>query len=318
MTQIGPVEIVELILGIDQLEPHHAPSVVSIGNYDGVHRGHQFVIQTLIAHSQRLQAPATVITFEPLAKEFFSPGSVMRLTTLDERAQHLFALGVERVLCIPFDAEFSAYSPTEFVSDVLVNGLGARHVCVGDDFRFGKDRGGDFTLLTAMGRESNFEVSAHDTFEIEGDRVSSGRIREALAAAEFALAERLLGRPYTIRGAVQRGQQLGRTLSFPTANIVLPDMVMPVDGVFAVVTQVRGEQVAGVANVGRRPTVDGKENRVEVHLFDFDDDIYDEAIEVRFVSKLRDEIRFESIDQLKAQIERDARAARHIFVEMAI
>ncbi|RBP52664.1 bifunctional riboflavin kinase/FAD synthetase [Arenicella xantha] len=306
----------ELITGIDKIEDRHAPSVVSIGNYDGVHRGHQFVIKTLIAHSQRLQAPATVITFEPLAKEFFAPGSVERITTIEERAQRLFELGVERVLCIPFDTDFAAYSPEGFVNDVLLDGLGVRHVCVGDDFRFGKARAGDFDLLQRIGRDAGFEVSAHETFELAGCRVSSGRIRTALIAGDFELAERLLGRPYTIQGKVQVGQQLGRTLAFPTANIVLPEMVLPVDGVYAVSTRVQGAEVAGVANVGRRPTVDGKENRLEVHLFDFDADIYGQNIEVRFVAKLREEVRFDSVDQLKAQIQRDARAARKIFAEM--
>jgi riboflavin kinase/FMN adenylyltransferase len=296
-----------LIRGIDKLQKIHAPCVASIGNYDGVHLGHQHVIKTLIAHSQRLAVKSTVITFEPLAKEFFRPKSVQRLTTIEERAQLLFNLGVDQVLCIDFNAEFASYSPTGFVKDILLDGLGVRHLCVGDDFRFGKDRAGDFALLSQLGRDNDFAVTAHDTFELDSARVSSGRVRSALAEGNFGLAEHLLGRSYSIAGEVSKGQQLGRTINFPTANIALPAMSMPISGVFVVkVTLVCGTEVSGVANVGVRPTVDGKENRLEVHLFDFDSDLYGQEISVRFVKKIRDEHKFDSFDELKRQIQKDA------------
>lgn len=300
----------ELIRGIQALSDQHKPSVVSIGNYDGVHRGHQHVIASLLAESERLQAASTVVTFEPLAKEFFRPNSVMRLSSMDQRAERLFELGVERVLCIEFTAEFAAYSPACFVKEVLVDGLGAKYVCVGDDFRFGKDRAGDFDFLREVGEQHGFSICAHDTFELGGQRVSSGRVREALAKGEFALAEQLLGRPYTIAGRVSKGQQLGRTIDYPTANLVLADVLLPVNGVYAVIAQINNHQFGGVANVGKRPTVDGKENRLEVHLFDFDADIYGEPLEVRFVKKVRDEQKFDSIELLKCQIHDDARSAR--------
>ena len=306
------LKIMEHIIGIENLRAEHAPSVVSIGNYDGVHRGHQSVIRTLVAKAEQFKATATVVTFDPLAREYFSPGSVARLSTRDERAALLFAQGVTRVVCIPFDNAFSSMSAEAFIEQVLVAGLGARYVCVGDDFRFGCQRRGDFALLQTLGQKHGFEVTAHETFEVSGARVSSGRIRDALGASDFALAENLLGRPYTIEGVVSRGQQLGRTIDFPTANLVLPDMLMPVKGVFAVVAELDGAEYPGVANVGRRPTVNGKENRLEVHLFNFKQDIYGAQMRVRFVRKLRDEVPFDSVDALRAQILKDAHAARQL------
>ena len=300
-----------LIRGIKQLNNSNRPSVVSIGNYDGVHLGHQHVIKTLLAQSQALQAPSTVITFEPLAKEFFRPDSVVRLTTIEERAELLTELGVDHVLCIDFTAEFAAYSPQAFVDDVLISGLGVKYLCVGDDFRFGKDRAGGFGFLQRIGAEQSFKVVSHDTFTLNGERVSSGRVRDALLASNFDLAEQLLGRRYAISGRVAKGQQLGRTIGFPTANIVLQDLLYPVNGVFAVsATLDDGSLIDGVANVGTRPTVDGTENRLEVHLFDFNSDIYGQKLSVDFRHKIRDEQKFDSFDLLKAQIKKDAQAAR--------
>jgi len=306
-----------LIRGLKKLTPGNKPCVASIGNFDGVHLGHQHVISTLLEHSQRLAVPSTVITFEPLAKEYFRPNSVQRLTTVEQRADLLLALGVDQVLCIDFDADFAAYSPTAFIEDVLIQGLGVRHLCVGDDFRFGKNREGDFELLCDLGTLNGFEVTAHDTFEKGDQRVSSGRIRDALEQGDFTSAEQLLGRPYVIEGLVSKGQQLGRTINYPTANIVLPKMLMPINGVFAVkVALQNGSSVAGVANVGTRPTVDGKENRLEVHLFDFDRDIYHQNIAVSFIEKIRDELKFDSFDDLKTQIEKDAARARVILSDI--
>ena len=309
--------LMTLIRGLNKLLPEHKPCVASIGNYDGVHLGHQYVIATLLEHSQRLDLPATVITFEPLAKEYFRPNSVHRLTTVEQRAELLIAQGVDQVLCVDFDQSFAAYSPIGFIQDVLIDGLGIKHLCVGDDFRFGKDRRGDFALLTEIGQSSGFAVTAHQTFELDGQRVSSGRVRDALCQGDFKLAESLLGRPYTISGKVSRGQQLGRTINYPTANIVLAKMLMPINGVFAVSAELEsGELVHGVANIGNRPTVDGKENRLEAHLFDFDRDIYGQMMSVSFVEKIRDELKFDSFDDLKAQIEKDAARARAILSNM--
>ncbi len=304
----------ELIRGLPKLLESHRPSVASIGNYDGVHKGHQHVISTLIDKSHELDAPSTVITFEPLAKEFFRPRSVPRLTSIEERAQLLFELGVDRVLCIDFDASFASYSPEGFVKEVLVDGLGVKYLCVGDDFRFGKNRVGDFLLLQASGQRYGFDVTAHDTFEIHGDRVSSGRVRVALEEGDFDLARQLLGRPYAIKGQVEQGQQLGRTIGFPTANLILSQFQVPISGVFAVtVTHSIYGVLNGVANVGKRPTVDGNENRLEVHIFDFDAQIYGDTLEVTFLEKIRDEKKFESFELLKQQIGLDAAKARSLF-----
>ena len=304
----------QLIRTIEQLSECHRPSVVSIGNYDGVHLGHQHVIKTLLEQSKRLNAPSTVVTFEPLGKEFFNPKSIARLTSLDEKAKLLFDLGVDQVVCIEFNADFAGYSPERFVDDVLVSGLGAQYVCVGDDFRFGKGRAGDFEFLQRSGLDKGFEVTAHETFAIDGARVSSGRVRDALADNDFGFAERLLGRPYYIAGEVSKGQQLGRTIGFPTANIVLPDVSLPVHGVYAVSIESLsfGRQV-GVANVGTRPTVDGKEQRLEVHIFDFDQDIYSQKVKVEFHQKIRGEQKFPSFELLQAQIKQDAERALAYF-----
>ena len=306
----------QLLRGIQQISPEHQPSVVTIGNFDGVHLGHQQVIKTLLQQSVELSAPATVITFEPLAKEFFRPGSVPRLSSIEQRAEMLFALGVDRVLCIDFDEKFAAFSPQDFVQQVLIDGLGARYLCVGDDFKFGKNRTGDFDFLRRYGAEHGFAVTSHQTFTLNGERVSSGRVRQALQANDFSLAADLLGRPYTINGLVSYGQQLGRTLGYPTANIVLDDTPFAVNGVYAVrVELLDGALVHGVANVGKRPTVDGSQQRLEVHLFDFDANIYHEKIAVEFVHKIRDEEKFASLDLLKAQIAKDAQAARAFFTQ---
>ena len=309
----------QFIRGIQKLNVDHSPSVVSIGNYDGVHLGHRSVIQTLLEKSAELNCSSTVITFEPLAKEFFSPGSVALLYTVEQRAKQLFSLGVDRVLCIEFNQDFADFSPQKFVHDVLLDGLGVKYLAVGDDFRFGKNREGDFAYLKVLGDQHGFAVSAHDTYSLEGARVSSGRVREALSNGNFKLAEKLLGRPFSISGVVARGQQLGRTLSFPTANIVLDEAQTAVQGVFAVT--VLGEDGLvhyGVANVGTRPTVDGSENRLEVHIFDFDSDLYDLEIKVWLHHKLRGEQKFDSLESLKAQIQLDSETAKEYFKKISV
>lgn len=306
----------ELIRGLNQLQAKHRPCVASIGNFDGVHLGHQHVISTLLEKSKELGVPSTVITFEPLAREFFSPGTVPRLSSVESRTNCLFELGVDRVLCIEFNNEFSNYSPNDFMQDVLIGGLGIRYLCVGDDFRFGKKRAGDFSMLKDFGVKNGFDVEAHDTFEIAGQRVSSGRIRDALSSSDLALAETLLGRPFTLSGRVTQGQQLGRTIGFPTANIALTGFASPISGVFSVRVQhpLHGS-LLGVANVGIRPTVDGTEKRLEVHLFDFDADIYGDTIDVSFHKKIRDEKKFANVDRLKDQIQLDAALARELLSE---
>ncbi|NND82865.1 MAG: bifunctional riboflavin kinase/FAD synthetase [Gammaproteobacteria bacterium] len=306
----------KLLHGIDSLSSAPGPSAVSIGNFDGVHLGHQQVINSLLENSKRLDVCPTVITFEPLAKEFFRPGSVARLTSLQQRSELMFELGVEVVICLPFTAAFAAMSAEDFVLAILVDALQTRYLSVGDDFRFGKGRAGDFPMLQSMGAEHGFEVFSHETFTVDGERVSSGRVRAALQADQLAAAAALLGRAYSISGTVVQDQQLGRTLDFPTANIPLEFDVAAAQGVYAVRARLAsGRRCEGVANIGNRPTVDGSENRLEVHLFDFDGDLYGQSMDVELCAKIRAEQKFDSIEQLKQQIARDAAQARRYFVE---
>ncbi|MDB4511828.1 bifunctional riboflavin kinase/FAD synthetase [Arenicella sp.] len=304
-----------LIKGLSNLTDKHRPSVVSIGNYDGVHLGHQYLVESLLAKSTELQVPSTIITFEPLAKEFFSPESALRLTSLQQRANLLMELGVDQVLCIDFTQELADYSPSSFVKEILIDGLGVQHLCVGDDFRFGRNRAGDFEFLLEVGKQQGFCVAAHDTFELNQERVSSGRVRQALVDNDFDLAAQLLGRPYAITGNISRGQQLGRTINFPTANLELGNYNLAVNGVFAVTCLLNHQHAwtQGVANIGKRPTVDGKRNRLEVHLFDFDQDIYGQDLQVILHKKIRDEQKFDSVDDLKCQIQRDVQSAKEYF-----
>lgn len=307
----------ELIRGIQNLQSKHRPSVATIGNFDGVHLGHQAVIKTLMAASTKLQLPATVITFDPLAKEFFAPRAARRLQTLAQRVDLLFDLGVQQVLVIDFNADLAGYSPTKFVKDILRDGLGIQYLSVGDDFRFGENRAGGFDFLQSVGREHGFAVVAHETFKLSGERVSSGRLREAVGNSDFSLAAELLGRPFALAGKVEKGQQRGRTIGFPTANIVLDAARFAVHGVYAVrVILPDTAPKLGVANVGTRPTVGGSENRLEVHLFDFDASLYGEYLRVEFVAKIRDEMKFPSFAELQEQIREDAAQAKKLLVQL--
>lgn len=309
----------KLIRGIASLSDAKKPSVVTIGNFDGVHHGHQAIIKTLIENAKKMGLPSTVLTFEPTSREYFSPASssekVQRLMQTQERVDHLFDLGVDQVLLLEFNQELVNYSAERFITDILINGLGVNYLSVGEDFRFGQNQQGNLESLNEAGKQHGFEVLAYEDVEIDGERVSSQRIRQVVSQGDFITAERLLGRPYRIKGVVSKGQQIGRTIDYPTANIVLDQTVnLAVKGVYAVEIQFeQGDCYAGVANVGRRPTVDGNENRLEVHIFDYDSDCYDELAVVTFKEKIRDEVKFESIDELKQQIKHDASVAKDFF-----
>jgi riboflavin kinase / FMN adenylyltransferase len=305
----------ELIRGLHNLRPAHHGCVATIGNFDGVHLGHQAVLGQLADKAAQLGLPTVVITFEPQPQEYFSHGEVPpRLTRFREKLKALRRYSVDRVLCLPFNRSLAEMEAEAFIQRVLVDGLGVRYLVVGDDFRFGKERRGDFDMLKRAGAEHGFEVVTMHTFEIGGSRVSSTRIREALQVGDLALAEQLLGRAYRMCGRVAHGNKLGRTIGFPTANIFLHRKKTPVDGVFAVeMFGIEGEPVAGVANVGTRPTVDGTRSLLEVHLFDFSADIYGEYVFVDFLQRIRKERRFDSFDALKEQILLDAVQAKEFF-----
>ncbi len=310
----------ELIRGLYNLRSRHRGCVATIGNFDGVHLGHQAVLGQLSEQADELGLPLVVITFEPYPQEFFAPAgaSPPRLTRFREKLQVLRRYGVDRLLSLRFDRALSQMSAEAFIQQLLVGGLDVRYLVVGDDFRFGHQRQGDIAMLRTAGDKHGFQVVEMHTFEVDGERVSSTRVREALAVGDLNQAAQLLGRSYRISGRVVQGDQRGRTIGFPTANLHLHRRVTPLRGVYAVemfgLTEDGVEQpLKGVANIGHRPTVDGTRCQLEVHLFDFDRDIYGEYVQVEFISRLRDEKRFESFAALKAQIELDAAAARTLF-----
>lgn len=295
--------------------PVPSPTVLAIGNFDGVHRGHAALVSRLVETAGRLGLPPTVLTFEPHPREFFAPESApARLTTLREKIELLAECGASQAMVCRFDAGFAALSARAFIDRVLIGGLQVRHLIIGDDFRFGSRRQGDFALLQAVGGERGFAVEAMASVVADGERVSSSGVREALAAGDMARAAKLLGRPYVIDGRVVHGDKIGRQIGFNTANIRIKHNPLPMAGVFAVEVGGLGERPwPGVANLGIRPTLGGTRPLLEVHLFDFARDIYGAHLSVRFVHKLRDEQRFPNFDALKAQIARDAAAARAYF-----
>lgn len=307
----------ELIRGLHNLRPRHRGCVATIGAFDGVHRGHRAVLQHLLERGRELGLPATVVLFEPLPREFFAPlQSPARLMSFREKCVALRDLGIDRVLRVRFDTALADTAPEEFVRRVFVDGLGARYIAVGDDLHFGKNRAGDFNFLRDLGARLGFEVQATSSVLVDGERVSSTRIRRALERADFATAETLLGQPYSITGRVMVGQKLGRQLGLPTANVHLRRLRAPLAGVYAV--EVTGaalpEKRFGVANVGTRPTIGDLTRAIlEVHILDFDGNLYHRNITVTFRSRLRDEQRFASLDALKEQIQRDIEAGRAYF-----
>ncbi len=316
----------------DAVGPSLAPggSVLAVGAFDGLHRGHAALLARVRERAQVLGLSPLVVSFEPLPRAFFAREPLPRLSSVRDKLEGLCEAGMERALLLRFNAALAAMSAEDFVRDVLVQRARAREVWVGADFRFGHARRGDVALLERLGGESGFVTRVFDTQHDAGERVSSSAIRAALAAGAFADAARLLGRPFTIDGRVVRGRQLGRTLGYPTANIRLGRRISPVAGIFAVRVQGLGRQplpggrsgascardtwasLPGVASLGLRPTVGGREPLLEAHLFDFEGDLYGRRLAVEFVAKLRDEEKFASLDALTAQMHRDAAAARTI------
>lgn len=287
-------------------------SVATIGNFDGVHRGHRAILEQVKQQAALLGLPAVVVLFEPQPLEFFQPDlAPPRLMSFREKFAELALHGIDYLCCLHFDATLSRLSAQAFIDRVLRQHLHIRHLVVGDDFRFGDGRTGDFQLLQSAGRQAGFSVEHTATLMESGARISSTRIREALGQAEFARAAQMLGRPYEICGKVIYGAQLGRTLGFPTANIALARRRVALSGVFLVqVSDVGGACFYGVANVGTKPTVAGQSASLEVHLFDCSADLYGQRLSVRFLHKLRDEQRFASLDALQQQITLDAVQAR--------
>jgi riboflavin kinase / FMN adenylyltransferase len=301
----------EVIRGLHNLHDRHRGCALTIGNFDGVHLGHCAVIEQLRRQADGL--PTVLMTFEPHPREFLHPDDApTRITGMVDKLTRLAKTGLDRVLVVRFNPAFAELGPDAFVDDVLDGALGARTIVVGEDFRFGRGGVGDFTRLCERGARAGMSVDHRESFQHDGERVSSSRIRACLANGELEQAAMLLGAPYSIQGRVAFGRQLGRTIGFPTANVRLNRARPPVSGVFAV--RVRrasgGDLLPGVANVGRRPTVNGEGVQLEVNLFDFDEVIYGERIAVELAHRIRPEQKFASLDALKEQIARDADSAR--------
>ena len=302
----------ELIRGIHNIQTRHRGCVLTIGNFDGVHRGHAEVIANLVKKARQLELPATLMTFEPQPQELFAgQNAPARISLLRDKIALLAELGVDRLLCVRFDKKFAQLPPEQFIESLLVDKLGVRYLVVGDDFCFGQQRRGNFDMLKQAGEQHGFAVVNTDSFLVGDQRVSSTMVRDALAKGNLELTRRLLGHPYTLSGRVVHGQQLGRMLGFPTANIALKRQVVPVRGVFAVRLSWPGSTpFDGVANVGFRPTVKGQNCLLEVNLFDFSGDLYGQRVEVELVAKIRDEKPFHSLDALQKQIMNDADKAK--------
>lgn len=299
---------------------HRTPCALTIGNFDGVHRGHQALLATAKQAAQARGLPLCVMTFEPHPKEFFAPAKAPpRIANLRDKMEALRQCGVDRVIVEHFNARFAVQTPEEFVRDILVSGLHARWVLVGDDFRFGARRAGDFTLLQETGWEYGFEVARMHTVTFEGIRISSSEIRNLLSAGDLATTKALLGRPYMISGRVVHGHKLGRNLGFPTLNLRIADRMQQrrpaLVGIFVV--QVHGladQPLPGVASLGARPTVDDTGRYLlEVHVLDFQQEVYGKLIRVEFLKKLRDEARYDTLDALTEAIKADAAQARAWF-----
>lgn len=310
----------KLIRYLHNLRENHRGCIATIGNFDGVHRGHQAVIQQLKEQAEKLQLPGVVMLFEPQPMEFFSPETApARLTSFREKLDLLKKYSIDRVLCLRFQKTLASLAAETFIERLLVQGLGIKQVIVGDDFRFGQGRKGDIAMLVRSGQDYGFEVIPTRTYSHEGLRVSSSRIRDHLAAGEFQKAGAMLGRAYSISGKVIRGDQRGRQLGFPTANIALRHIRLPLSGVYVVRIHGLGKMIhTGVANIGTRPVFDGKKVLLEIHLFEFERDIYGQRIEVEFLKFIRAEMRFASPQELQGQIAKDIDESKRYLKETAI
>ena len=305
-----------LIRGLYNISSAFSGCVATIGNFDGVHLGHQAILQQLKKQGEQHQLSTVVMMFEPQPREFFAPDQApARLANMSEKLQDLASFGIDYVLCLPFNQKLRSMSADQFIQTILIDGLQIRHLIVGDDFRFGCDRTGDYQLLQSVGEQAGFSVEDTKTFELDGERVSSTRVRECLTANDLAAANKLLGRPYRMSGRIGYGRQLGRTIGVPTANVILQRNKLPMTGVYAVkaieITVAAcnesqaldrdGNIIAwqGIANIGVKPTVAGTpEPSLEVHIFDIDENLYGKRVSIEFCQKIREEEKFNGLDEL--------------------
>ena len=305
----------QVIRGLHNCRKEHQNGVLTIGNFDGLHLGHQKILEQLHAEASRLDTHRCLMTFEPLPREYFAKdSSAKRLMNRSEKIRVLKSfdptIRPDFLLFLNFNQALASMSATEFIEKILIDKLKVKSVIIGDDFRFGCDRQGDFSMLQSYGKSQGFSVISIESHIVQNQRASSTLIRQALIDDQLADADKMLGRAYTICGHVNHGEKRGRTIGFPTANIHLRRSETPLRGVYSVTMHSpKYGDIAGIANIGRRPTVDGKHVQLEVHLFDFDESIYGEHICVSFQHKIRDEKKFESFDDLKQQILIDCQKA---------
>lgn len=302
----------KLLHGFQQIAELGAGTVATIGNFDGVHRGHQALLATLRSQASRMQLPMLVMLFEPQPSEYFhGQEAPARLSSLREKVDMLRQCGADYVWCLKFDEYLASMSAGEFAEHFIFSLLQAKYLLIGEDFRFGHDRIGDVALLNDLGSKRGCVVQKFSDFFIDTQRVSSTKIRHALKEGMLDYAAKLLGRPYAMCGRVVHGTGRGRQWGIPTANVNMHHNVLPLKGVFCVRVKRQGKPLlTGVANIGCRPTLDGTENNLEIHLFDTDESLYGEILQVYFLHKLRDEIKFSSVDDLIVQIRKDIAEAK--------
>lgn len=291
------------------------PTVLTLGVFDGLHIGHQQIMQTVVDRAKAIKAVPTAITFDPHPRAVLHPESAPPLLqTLDQRLANLDVLGIEQAIVIKFDNDFASSAAEAFLSDIVRDRLHAKEVYLGKGFAFGRNRGGNIELLRRMSAELGFVADEVEEVQLHGRRVSSSAIRELLAAGRINLARRMLGRPYGVEGVIIRGNRRGHTIGFPTANLKPHNRVIPRYGVYATATLIDGTWRKSITNIGVRPTFEKTEEpSIESYIFDFDGDLYGDVLRVRFLHRIRDERKFNGIDELKAQIERDTRRARNYF-----
>jgi riboflavin kinase/FMN adenylyltransferase len=303
----------KLLRGFQEINALNAGSVATIGNFDGVHLGHQSLLRALREEADRRRLPMIVVVFEPQPCEYFQGlNAPPRLSRLREKLQMLQQYGIDYVYCLKFDEQLSNMEPNEFAERIF-SLLHIQYLLVGADFHFGRDRKGDFNLLQKLGQQSACKVDTYPDFSLDNQRISSTNVRQALQHGQLAVVEKMLGRPYNMCGRVMYGAALGRKWRVPTANLSVQRALLAIKGIFCVQVRIAERICNGVANIGNRPTLDGSKNVLEVHLFDFNESIYGEMLNVDFLHKLRDEIKFQSMDALIMQIHADVAAAKAYF-----
>jgi len=305
----------ELIRGLLNLKQHHKECVATVGNFDGVHRGHQAVIEQLKALAAKHDLPTAVLIFEPQPIEHFLRGEVpARLTSLREKIEQFIAQGIDLLVCLRFDEILASFSAEQFVKELLVDGLAVHSLVVGDDFRFGKGRTGNFKTLVSLGKTYGFDVYPTGSLCLDDERVSSTLIRDALEQDDFDKASRLLGRQYSISGRVVHGDKRGKTLGYPTANVELHRMLTPVSGIFAArALGIEEQGLESAVYIGTRPVFHGRKTVLEVHILDFDKDVYGKHMRVELLKEIRGDAMFDSKTELQEQIAKDVEDVRNYF-----